>query len=79
MKTMMPGRKRRELKEIRKEAAGTSKNYRDDKSMGDTFPQPHTPHLHPVILGKYHESIDSIYGSFGDSKSFPNNMVELYW
>lgn len=56
MKTMMPGRKLRELKEIRTEAVGTLKKYRDGKDMGDTFPQPLTPHVHPVILGKHHWS-----------------------
>lgn len=53
MKTRMPGRELRELKEIRTEAVGTLKDYGDDKYMGDTFPQPLTPHLQPVVLGKH--------------------------
>lgn len=53
MKTMMPRRKRRALKDIRTEAVITLKNDRDNK-YGRYFPPAALPHLHPAILGEYY-------------------------
>lgn len=65
MKTRMPGRELRELKEIRTEAVGTLKDYGDDKYMETLSPSP-LPHTFSLsFLANIPDQLDSVPGPSG--------------